>query len=55
MAPSTDRRNIMKMYLLAVHSVEGAPARSDEETQRAYSRVDRVNSELQAAGAWVEE
>jgi hypothetical protein len=43
----------MKQYLLAVHSFEGAPARSDEETQRAYSRVDRVNNELQAAGAWV--
>jgi hypothetical protein len=43
----------MKQYLLAVHSVEGAPTRSEEETQRAYGLVDRVNSELQSAGAWV--
>jgi hypothetical protein len=43
----------MKQYLLAVHSVEGAPTRSDEDTQTAYGLVDKVNSELQAAGAWV--
>jgi hypothetical protein len=43
----------MKQYLLAVHSVEGAPTRSDEDTQIAYGQVDRVNSELQAAGVWV--
>ena len=43
----------MKQYLLAVHSVEGAPARSDEDTQIAYGRVDKINTELQGAGAWV--
>ena len=43
----------MRQYLLAVHSVEDAPARSDEDTQLAYGRVDRVNRELMAAGAWV--
>jgi hypothetical protein len=39
--------------MLAVHTVEGAPGRTDEENQRAYGLVDRVNKELQAAGAWV--
>jgi len=43
----------MKQYLLAVHSVEGAPTRSDEDTQIAYGRVDKINNELQATGAWV--
>jgi len=40
-------------YLLAVHSVEGAPALSPEEMQTAFAQVDRVNAELQSAGAWV--
>jgi hypothetical protein len=43
----------MKQYLLAVHEVEGAPVRSAEETQRSFGQVDKVNRELQAAGAWV--
>jgi hypothetical protein len=43
----------VQQCLLAVHMVEGAPARSDEETQLACARTDRVNNELQAAGAWV--
>jgi hypothetical protein len=43
----------MKQYLLAVHSVEGEAARSDEDTRTAYGEVDKVNRELQAAGAWV--
>jgi hypothetical protein len=43
----------MKQYMLAVHSVEGGPVRSDEDTQVAYGRVERVNDELQAVGAWV--
>lgn len=43
----------MKQYMLAVHSVEGAPAPSDAEMQAAYAQVDKVNKELQAAGAWV--
>ncbi|MEV6596218.1 YciI family protein [Actinoplanes sp. NPDC051346] len=43
----------MKQYLLAVHMVEGAPLPSDEEMQKAYAQVDRVNNELRAAGAWV--
>jgi hypothetical protein len=43
----------MKQYLLAVHSVEGAPTRSDAENQIAYAQTDKINSELQAAGNWV--
>jgi hypothetical protein len=43
----------MTQYLLAVHSVEGAPARSYEDTQTAYAQTDKVNNELQAAGVWV--
>ena len=40
-------------YLLAVHSVQGAPQPSPEEMQTAFAQVDRLNSELQSAGAWV--
>jgi hypothetical protein len=43
----------MQQYLLAVHSVEDAPTRSAADTQTAYGQVDKVNNELQAAGAWV--
>jgi len=43
----------MKQYLLAVHSVDGASARPEEENQQAYRDVDAFNTELQAAGAWV--
>ena len=43
----------MKQYLLAVHSVDGASARPDEDTQLAYEQTDRINDELRAAGAWV--
>ena len=40
-------------YMLAVHSVDGAPQLSPEEMQTAFAQVDRLNSELQSAGAWV--
>ena len=43
----------MKQYMLAVHSVEGAPTPSPEELQNAFAQVDRINAELQSAGAWV--
>ncbi len=43
----------MKQYLLAVHMVDGASARPEEENQQAYQAVDVFNAELQAAGAWV--
>ena len=40
-------------YMLAVHSVDEAPQLSPEEMQTAFAQVDRLNSELQSAGAWV--
>jgi hypothetical protein len=43
----------MKQYMLAVHMVEGTPAPAPEEMQKVYAQVDKVNQELQAAGAWV--
>lgn len=43
----------MKQYMLAVHSVEGDPVPSDEQMQVMFAQVDKVNKELQAAGAWV--
>ena len=43
----------MRQYLLSVHMVEGEPAPSDADMQRAYAAVDAFNAELQAAGAWV--
>jgi hypothetical protein len=43
----------MKNYLLAVHMVEGQPAPSEEDMQRAYRAVDEFNAKLKASGAWV--
>jgi hypothetical protein len=43
----------MKQYLLAVHMVEGGPNPSPEEMQTIYAQVERVNTELRAAGVWV--
>ena len=43
----------MKQYLLSVHSVEGAPQRTPEATQKAYADVPAFNAELQAAGTFV--
>jgi hypothetical protein len=43
----------MKQYLLSVHMVEGQQPLSEEDMQQSYKDVDVVNSELQAAGAWV--
>jgi hypothetical protein len=43
----------MKQYLLAVHMVEGEPAPSEEQMQRAYKAVDDFNRELQESGVWV--
>jgi hypothetical protein len=43
----------MKQYLLAVHMVEGEPARSEAEIQRSYKEVDAFNRELMASGEWV--
>jgi hypothetical protein len=43
----------MKQYLLAVHSTEDDAAPPPEVIEKAYQDVDRFNTELQAAGAWV--
>ena len=43
----------MKQYLLSVSMIEGAPLPPPEEMQQAYQQVDRLNAELQSAGAWV--
>jgi hypothetical protein len=44
----------MKQYLLSVHLADdGSPPPSPEATQAVYARVDALNSEIQAAGAWV--
>jgi hypothetical protein len=43
----------MKQYLLGVHSVADRPAPSEELMQTIYADVDKVNQELQSAGAWV--
>lgn len=43
----------MKQYLLAVHDVEGGPILSDAEMQTSFAQVEKINTELRAAGAWV--
>ncbi len=40
-------------YLLSVHSVEGIAPRPPEAAANAYAEVAALNTELQAAGAWV--
>ncbi len=43
----------MTQYLLSVHGSEDSPYATDEDMQRAFADVDRLNAEMQAAGAWV--
>ena len=43
----------MKQYMLSVPMIDGAPPRPEDEIQRAFDQVDRLNDELQAEGAWV--
>jgi len=43
----------MKQYLLSVHIDENAAAPPEDEVQGAYGAVDKLNDELQKAGAWV--
>jgi hypothetical protein len=43
----------MTQYMLAVHHSPDAPPPPPEEMQKAFQQVDRINEELQAAGAWV--
>jgi hypothetical protein len=50
--PATGRRTVMTQYLLAVHHDE-QPALSPDEMEQSFKDVEAVNSELQAAGAWV--
>jgi hypothetical protein len=43
----------MTQFLLSVHMIEDAPPVEEDQMQRAYDQVDRLNAELQAAGVWV--
>jgi hypothetical protein len=44
----------MKQYMLSVQIVDdGTPPPSPEEAQQVYERVDALNADIQAAGAWV--
>lgn len=43
----------MTQYMMSVNHVEGEPMPSGEDMQRAFEDVDRFNTELQEAGAWV--
>ena len=44
----------MKQYLLSVQLVDdGSPPPPPEEVQSVYERVDALNSQIRAAGAWV--
>jgi len=50
--PARGRENAMTQYLLAVHH-DDQPPLSPEDMQQSFKDVDALNSELQAAGAWV--
>jgi len=43
----------MRQYMLSVAMIDGAPPRSEDETQVAYEQVARLNEEMQTSGAWV--
>jgi hypothetical protein len=45
----------MAQYLLSVHSVEGEVVEpmTDEEMQQSWKRMQALNEEIKAAGAWV--
>jgi len=43
----------MSQYLMSVAMIDGAPTRAPEDMQRAFQQVDRLNAEMQSAGAWV--
>ena len=43
----------MPEYMLSVNHVEDEPTPSGEEMQQAFDAVDRFNTRLQDAGAWV--
>src|SRR5256885_1683344 len=41
----------MTQYMLSVHM--GGPELSPEEQQKSFQDVDKVNADMQSAGAWV--
>lgn len=43
----------MTQYLMSVAMIDGEPMPPEEDMQRAFQQVDRLNAELQSAGAWV--
>ncbi|MGI5240051.1 YciI family protein [Dactylosporangium sp. CA-139066] len=43
----------MKQYMLAVHSVEGAPEMTDDEMQTMFRLNEQIEGEMRAAGTWV--
>jgi len=43
----------MTQYMLSVNHVEGEEMPGGEDLQRVFDDVDRFNTELQEAGAWV--
>jgi hypothetical protein len=50
---TSERTTAMRQYMLSVAMIDGAPPRSEDETQQAYQQVARLNEELQTSGAWV--
>lgn len=50
--PAREGRSAMTQYMLAVHH-DFQPPLSPEDMEQSFKDVDAVNSELQAAGAWV--
>lgn len=45
----------MAKYMLAVHSREGnvRPPMSDEEMQRSWQQIGKLEAEMKSSGAWV--
>ena len=43
----------MTQYMMTVHTVEGEPVPEGAELQRMFDQVDRFNTKLMDAGAWV--
>lgn len=44
----------MTTYLLSVHTSDAPrPAQAEEDMQAASTRIDALNAEMKAAGAWV--
>lgn len=43
----------MPQYMLSVHHSPSAPPPSEQDMQKAFEQVDRVNAEMQETGTWV--